>query len=229
MYRQRAHCNPLTEGGFTPPVRPQDVRWADDFPQLYADAAETKTVPPKVDFVDIGCGFGGMTVTLGKEFPDKLTVGMEIRSKVSQYVKDRIASLRVKHPGEYGNCSCIWTNTMKFLVQYFEKGSLEKMLFLFPDPQFKASKHRRRIIQTALLDEYAYLMKKGGVLYTITDVEDLADWMRDKLENHSLFVALTEEEMAADPVVGMIQTQTEEGQKVRRNGGQMFKAVFRRV
>jgi hypothetical protein len=47
----------------------------------------------------------------------------------------------------------------------------------FQDPHFKASNHRRRIIQHTLLAEYAYLLAPGGRLYTITDVEALGIWM----------------------------------------------------
>ena len=35
----------------------------------------------------------------------------------------------------------------------------------------QATNHRRRIIQTTLLAEYAYLLAVGGMLYTITDVQ----------------------------------------------------------
>jgi hypothetical protein len=45
------------------------------------------------------------------------------------------------------------------------------------DPHFKASNHRRRIINTTLITEYAYLLAPGGMLYTITDVEELGNWM----------------------------------------------------
>ena len=44
------------------------------------------------------------------------------------------------------------------------------------DPHFKAANYRRRIIQRTLLAEYAYLLRPGGLLYTITDVEDLGNW-----------------------------------------------------
>ena len=44
------------------------------------------------------------------------------------------------------------------------------------DPHFKAANYRRRIIQRTLLAEYAYLLRPGGMLYTITDVEDLGNW-----------------------------------------------------
>jgi tRNA (guanine-N7-)-methyltransferase len=45
------------------------------------------------------------------------------------------------------------------------------------DPHFKAANHRRRIITTTLLTEYAFLLAPGGWLYTITDVEELGQWM----------------------------------------------------
>lgn len=45
------------------------------------------------------------------------------------------------------------------------------------DPHFKASNHRRRIIQPTLLTEYAHIMASGGWLYTITDVPELGEWM----------------------------------------------------
>jgi hypothetical protein len=37
--------------------------------------------------------------------------------------------------------------------------------------------HRRRIINTCLLTEYAHIMAPGGWLYTITDVPELGEWM----------------------------------------------------
>lgn len=145
-----------------------------------------------------------------------------------EYVKQRILALRQKEPGCYQNAASIRCNTMKHITHYFRKGQLEKMFFLFPDPHFKVSNHRRRIIQTALLDEYAYLMAPGGMLYTITDVEDLAVWMREKLEAHPLFECVPDEELKDDPAATMIENVTEEGQKVKKNNGQMWKSVFRR-
>jgi tRNA (guanine-N7-)-methyltransferase len=154
---------------------------------------------------------------------------MEIRQKVSEYVKERVLALRKKEPGKFGNATCIRTNTMKHITNYFKKGSLEKMFFLFPDPHFKEKNHRRRIIQRTLLAEYAYLMKSGGILYTITDVEDLGVWMREKLEAHPLFEAVPEAELEGDEAARLLVEGTEEGQKVKRNGGKTWKAIFRRI
>ena len=59
----------------------------------------------------------------------------------------------------------IWVYPLVFLCP--------QMFFCFPDPHFKQKKHRRRIVNTTLLSEYAYYLTEGGLLYTITDVEDL--------------------------------------------------------
>lgn len=137
--------------------------------------------------------------------------------------------MRASNPGQYENISVVRTNSMKYIPNYFEKGQLSKMFFLFPDPHFKEKNHRRRVISIQLLDEYAYALEVGGIIYTITDVEELGDWMRTCLENHPLFEAIPEEELEADPVVELLTSATEEGQKVARNGGQTFKAIFRRI
>lgn len=96
---------------------------------------------------------------------------MEIRVKVSDYVMDRINALRQNHPGKYGNIACIRTNAMKYLPNYFRKGQLQKIFFLYPDPHFKKAKHKWRIINPDLLTEYSYFLAKGGMVYTITDVD----------------------------------------------------------
>lgn len=36
-------------------------------------------------------------------------------------------------------------------------------------------------------------------------------------------------QQASDPIVGLLDTSTEEGKKVQRNGGKTFPAVFRRI
>jgi tRNA (guanine-N7-)-methyltransferase len=57
---------------------------------------------------------------------------------------------------------------MRYLPNFFEKNQLEKIFICFPDPHFKTKNFRRRIISTALLTEYAYFLKPGGLLYTAT-------------------------------------------------------------
>ena len=66
------------------------------------------------------------------------------------------------------NAACLRTNCMRYLPNFFAKGSLEKIFFCFPDPHFKTKNHRRRIVSDILLTEYAYVLAPGGRLYTVT-------------------------------------------------------------
>jgi tRNA (guanine-N7-)-methyltransferase len=59
FYRSRAHCNPLSHNdGFQYPVSATEMDWTSHYPQ----AGEK----PVIDILDIGCGFGGLTVALSK-------------------------------------------------------------------------------------------------------------------------------------------------------------------
>lgn len=165
---------------------------------------------------------------------------MEIRVQVSQYVQDRITALRATStapedssgPGPYQNVSIVRANSMKFMPNYFPKHSLSALFFLFPDPHFKSRKHKARIISPTLLAEYAYILRPGGIVYTITDVKDLHEWMRTHLEEFPLFEAVSEEALREEgkgPILDAVYNSTEEGKKVERNAGEKWLACFRRI
>ncbi|KAG0708100.1 putative methyltransferase [Suillus ampliporus] len=222
-YRQRAHANPFSDHALAYPASPDAFDWSIHYP-AFADSGKTPA------FADIGCGFGGLLITLAPLFPDTLMLGLEIRVQVTQYVHDRITALRATSaspqpttPGPYQNVSVIRANAMKFLPNFFPKASLTALFFLFPDPHFKARKHKARIISPTLLAEYAYVLAPGGLVYTITDVQDLAQWMRAHLEAHPLFQFVEEQELRKEGKGPILDA------KVERNDGEKWLACFRRV
>ncbi len=86
-----------------------------------------------------GMGFGGLTIALSELFPDKIVLGMEIRPKVTEYVRLRVEGLREANPGQYENASCMRTNCMRYLPNFFRKSQMEKIFICFPDPHFKVT------------------------------------------------------------------------------------------
>ncbi|XP_074661039.1 tRNA (guanine-N(7)-)-methyltransferase-like [Tubulanus polymorphus] len=234
FYRQRAHSNPIADHSFDYPECPAKMDWSEYYPQYLKPnddrcIDEGTTEKYQVEFADIGCGYGGLLVELSGMFPETLMLGMEIRVKVSDYVKDRIVALREQNPGKYQNVACIRGNAMKYLPNFFNKSQLSKLFFLFPDPHFKKTKHKWRIISSTLLAEYSYVLREQGRLYTITDVKDVHDWMVEHLSSHPLFSRLSDEQLKDDPIVPKLYDSTEEGQKVTRNNGDKYLAVFERV
>ncbi|KAI9462157.1 putative methyltransferase [Russula earlei] len=254
-YRQRAHANPFSDHSLEYPASPDEIDWDTHYP-AFAGSGE------KPEFADVGCGFGGLLIALAPLYPDTLMLGTyhpmllsplcasEIRVQVSQYVQDRIAALRASSsappttstagslaasataPGGYQNVSIVRANAMKFLPNYFSKHSLSALFFLFPDPHFKIRKHKARIISPTLLAEYAYVLRPGGVVYTITDVKDLAEWMKAHLSAFPLFEGVDAETLRAEgkgAILDAVWNSTEEGKKVERNKGEKWLACFRRI
>ncbi|KAI3636568.1 hypothetical protein MIR68_005397 [Amoeboaphelidium protococcarum] len=233
-FRQRAHFNVFSDHDLDfIPVIPSEMDWEEHYPNYMSasDAEQSSSNTKRVQYLDIGCGFGGLLIGLSLQCPDKLILGMEIRDQVTDYVRKRIVALRElnKEQLAYQNVSVMRMNAMKFLPNFFEKTQLEKMFFLFPDPHFKRKKHKARIITPQLLAEYAYFLRVGGLLYTNTDVEDLHEWMVKHLREHPLFEQISQEEMEQDPLYPLIMKSTEESKKVDRNQGSKYPAVFKRI
>lgn len=227
FYRQRAHCNPLSHNdAFDYPRTPQDMDWTKEH---YPEPPPGNSLQPTV--LDIGCGFGGLTIALATLLPKETILGMEIRAKVTEYVRLRIVASRKEKPGgSFQNASVMRTNSMKFLPHYFLPRSLSKIFFCFPDPHFKRKNHPRRIVSERLLSEYAHFLKVGGRLYCITDVKELHDWHVEKCNAHPLFRKLDDEQvMKEDPCVNAMSVETEESKKVDRNKGSKYYAVYERI
>jgi tRNA (guanine-N7-)-methyltransferase len=291
FYRQRAHANPLSHNdSFHYPVAPAAVNWRDyyHYADSVVDAAAVAAGPPTV--LDIGCGFGGLTMRLCRLLPHERILGLEIRTKVTEYVRLRILHARRQHQQEQPqlpdetkrdntveekepafafNAAVLRTNSMKYFPNYFARGSLHKIFICFPDPHFKRKNYPRRIVSTRLLSEYAYGLQFSGRLYLITDVSELHQWHVAHCDAHPLFRRLfvssnttTTEEIILidhddddkdkdtthtnrnkntnttttnvikeedDPCIEAMRTVTEEGQKVARNQGDKYYAVYERI
>jgi tRNA (guanine-N7-)-methyltransferase len=255
LFRQRAHCNPLSDAIFPYPLSPDHVNWAQHYPAFYPEAGYGKdylvvntsdhpveylekeydsslngkeSISPSI--LDIGCGFGGLLLHLSALFPDKLSLGMEIRSQVSNYVGERIRAARVADEPSLTNASIIRTNSMKYLVNYIRKGQCDKLFFCFADPHFKKANERRRILNDSLMPVYGYCLKPGGILYFITDVKDLYDWMEGCCNRAcKIFERVPMDDLEADPVIPAMVSGTEEGMKVKRNGKPCYYAAYRRL
>lgn len=189
-----------------------------------------------------------------------LFIGLEIRSSVTEFVHNKIRATRLQDsaakgyganssskdnesfeskpkdivvpaPGGYQNVSVLRANAMKFLPNFFCPAQLSKIFLCFPDPHFKARKHKQRIVSDTLNSEYAYVLKPGGIVYTITDVEDLHTWMVQHFEEHESFHRVNEEDLeeTGDKCIGLMKHETEEGKKVERNNGKKFLACFKRL
>ena len=121
FYRARAHCNPLSDARFSVWVTtqtqstlsrvlwtnalivmilssplPSKYDWRNHYPSNRGSSRILSDL--QVEFVDVGCGFGGL-VNIAPVFPEHFAIGLEIRDKVSQYVKERASVAQTTQGG----------------------------------------------------------------------------------------------------------------------------------
>jgi tRNA (guanine-N7-)-methyltransferase len=247
-YVSRAHRNPLAIGGFRVPLSPRQVPWSQFYP---------KVEHPQVRVVDVGSGYGGLLFYLATRTPPSCCLfGLEIRTAVWRQAEEKLLAQRWASEA-YQRVAFLHTNAQRYLWNYIEQGSLDILIFAYPDPHFKRKKHRQRIISRTLLPLYAYLLRRGGRLYASTDVEALYEWMYDRLEECPLFTrrcrlversgqsrfnpqGLTRPDdceesdsvssafFEHDPYAAAVRDWTDEGQRVSRMHGDKFLLVYER-
>ncbi len=75
------------------------------------------------------------------------------------------------------------------------------------------------------------MLRPGGRLYTITDVEDLYQWEVDHLERHPNFKRIPNDDPSLEgkKFIPLMHSSTDEAQKVDRKSGSKYFAVFERI
>ncbi len=76
---------------------------------------------------------------------------------------------------------------------------------------------------------YAYVLRPGGRIYTVTDVEDLHNWEVEALSSHPCFSRVPDVEAMNDPAVPVMLVATDEAAKAKREGRGQWWSVFKRI
>jgi len=74
------------------------------------------------------------------------------------------------------------------VIDALPDASLGRVFVLFPDPWPKTRHHKRRFLQTALLDELARVMRSGAELRFATDDNGYLVWALERFMAHPAFV-----------------------------------------
>ena len=218
--RTRPHRNPLSNNGDWYPENP--TLFHKELRRYYNNENDDF----KIEILDVGCAFGGMLMKLCPLLPNTPMLGLEIRPKVVKYAQDRVLEARKEaktslDTNPYNNLFYMPLNVMKYGSHCFNKGQLQRIVFCHPDPHWKKSHQRRRIINPGLLPQYAFWLKPSGYLYTVTDVTVLEQYMNLCISNCPLFRELTQKEIDNLPaieheIIQVIKNQSEDAQRARR-------------
>ena len=196
---------------------------------------EIKPIPPLNEIfenpylplhVDIGCGSGNFLLELALTNKNWNYFGIEIREKLIENTVSRIKNKSIKNLFfSFGNANNILNNhKYKFLIE-----STSSISFNFPDPWFKKKHHKRRVIQSSLMNRLANSLQKDSLLFIKTDVEELFNYMDKKILENINFKKLNSNHFALSKSFNPTKIQTSRENYVILNQLNIYEKIYIKI
>ncbi len=128
-------------------------------------------------FVEIGFGNGDSLAEMARRHPERNYIGIEVHRPGVGHLLLSIAEAGCD------NVRVIRHDAVEVLDRMLPEASLQGVYLLFPDPWHKKRHHKRRILQPALVEHLAQLIRPGGFVHAATDWQDYAEQMMAAFSN----------------------------------------------
>ena len=121
--------------------------------------------------LELACGKGEYAVGLGKLYPDKNFIGIDLKGnriwvgakKALQQNLKNVAFLRTQ---------------IDQVGDYFSVNEVDSIWITFPDPQLRKSKAKKRLTHPKFLRIYQQFLTPGGLIHLKTDSPDLYEFTK---------------------------------------------------
>ena len=154
--------------------------------------------------IELGCGRGEYTVGLGRMFPDKNFIGVDIKgSRMWSGATDSLNE-------GLANVAFLRTN-IEIIDRFFGEGEVSEIWLTFSDPQMK--KATKRLTSTYFMNRYRKFLKPDGVIHVKTDSNFMFTYTKYMIEENKLPALFVTEDLyhsgLVDDILG-IQTYYEQ-------------------
>ena len=104
--------------------------------------------------LELGCGKGEYSVGLGKAFPNKNFIGVDIKGARFWF------GAKEAHSNNLNNIAFLRTQ-IELIDCFFEAGEIDEIWITFPDPQIKYKRTKHRLTHPDFLNRYKKNLKRG--------------------------------------------------------------------
>jgi tRNA (guanine-N7-)-methyltransferase len=123
--------------------------------------------------LELGCGRGEYTVGLGRLFPDKNFIGIDLKgARIWAGAKESLAS-------GMKNVAFLRTS-IELISHFFASGEVNEIWLTFPDPQMK--KVNKRLSGTRFMKLYREILQGKGLIHLKTDSHFLYAYTLDMIK-----------------------------------------------
>ena len=136
--------------------------------------------------LELGCGRGEYTVGLGKMFPDKNFIAVDIKG--SRMWTGATESLQAGMK----NVAFLRTN-IEIIERFFAAGEVSEIWLTFSDPQMK--KATKRLTSTYFMERYRKFLKPDGIIHLKTDSNFMFTYTKYMIEANNLPIEFMTEDL----------------------------------
>lgn len=126
--------------------------------------------------LELGCGKGEYSVGLGKHYPNKNFIGVDIKGN-RMYI-GAVQALEA----EMTNVAFCRTK-IDFINDCFAENEVDEIWLTFSDPQRK--KPNKRLTSPRFIDRYKKMLKPGGIIHLKTDSAILFEYTEEQIKEHN--------------------------------------------
>jgi tRNA (guanine-N7-)-methyltransferase len=147
------------------------------------EALTAALASPSAIEIEIGYGRGDFLLDRARQYPDRLLVGYETKTKATRLCLERIARLQLTN---------LWLSDddCRFNIpRIIPDGRVAMVHILFPDPWWKPQHKLKRLFSPPFVDLLAAKVQPGGLLHFKSDVEAYGEMVCALVEAHPAFSA----------------------------------------
>lgn len=120
--------------------------------------------------LELGCGKGEYSVALGRKYPDRNFIGVDIKG--ARFWRGAKTAL------EEGLSNVAFLRTQIELIdKCFGPNEISEIWITFPDPQIKYKRTKHRLVTRPFLEKYESILKRTGSVHLKTDSEFLHGYL----------------------------------------------------
>jgi tRNA (guanine-N7-)-methyltransferase len=138
--------------------------------------------------LELACGKGEYTVSLGQMFPQKNFIGIDYKgNRIWRGAKTaldenvtNVGFLRIQ---------------IEQLLDYFGENEIDEIWITFPDPQPQLSREKKRLTSPRFLEKYPLILRPGGCVNLKTDNDTLHAYTVEKIAEYKLDLHIRTEDL----------------------------------
>ena len=116
--------------------------------------------------IELACGKGEYTVGLSRMYPNRNHIGVDVKG--NRIWKGATIALE-----ESLNNAAFLRAQIAGIEEYFAQNEVDEIWIIFPDPQPRKSKRKKRLTHQVFLERYMNFLKPGGIVRLKTDDDHL--------------------------------------------------------